>query len=287
MEVVKIELEREDGERFVIDNTDWLIPNDGLEGFATVETDISTVESLLGDGSIITAVRVPHKARTVKCEVRDAKYNEQLRTAARAFFNPHADFKMYVTYMGTTRWCTGSLNKFNLSEGNVYRKVTMQFTLLSASPYLKSYDDFGKDIAKITPMTAFPYMSNPAWGGAPTGRYDFKKNVKLYNDGDTTTAARFVIAAKDNVTNPQVSINGNYIKLLDTMHSGDTLEIDLARKPPRVTLNGENAIGKCDKHSSFTDCQLNIGDNDVSFNADANAGALSVSVYYNKLYSCI
>jgi hypothetical protein len=285
--VVKIKLIRDNGAEFSIDNTDWMIPSDGLEGFATVETDISTVQSLLGDGSIITAVRLPHKARTVKCEVCDARYNEQLRAKAREFFNAHSRYKMYITYMGVTRWCEGSLNKFALSEGNIYRKVAMSFTILSENPYLKSYDDFGKDIASITPMAAFPYYANPAWGGALTGYFNFGADVQVYNDGDVSTDALIKIKARGIVEKPFVTINDNMIKLNETLEEGDELVIDMAHKPPQVTLNGTNAIGLCDKHSAFTSMGLETGSNIISYGASSGSTLMSVSVYYNKLYASI
>lgn len=283
---VVIKLVREDNEEFIIDNTEWLIPSNGLDGFGGVENSISTTDNAIGDGVIITSKRLSSADRTVKCIASDARYNRELRHRAISFFNVKKQYKLYITYMGLTRWCQGWLYKIQVSEGNIYQRVELQFTLMCPSPYLRSFDDFGKDIAGLLPMVAFPYLCNQETG-RPTGIYAFGQDVVLSNDGDAETYANVVMIANGDVVNPKLIINGNYVRVIDNMKQGDKITMDFTVQPPTVKKNGVNYIGHCDRSSAFNAMQLNIGDNIISYEADEGDTFMTVSIYYNKLYCVI
>jgi hypothetical protein len=156
---VIIRLVRDDNVEFVIDGGDWKIPSDGLDGFGSLDNDITMNSNAFGDGSASAGERLAHRDRTVKAIVRDSNKNAAMRQQALNFFKFKHNFKLYITYMGVTRWCEGSLHKLQVSEGNIYKAVSLQFTILSASPYYKSVDNFGKDIAEVLPMIGFPYIN--------------------------------------------------------------------------------------------------------------------------------
>ena len=190
---VIIRLVRDGNVEFIIDGGGWRIPSDGLDGFGSLDNDITMNSNAFGDGSQKAGERLGHKDRIVKALVGNSKQNAVLRQQAINFFKFKHNFKMYVTYMGTTRWCEGSLYKLQVSEGNIYKPVTLQFAILSENPYYKSVDNFGKDIAEIIPMIGFPYMNTSK--GMPTGIYNFEKEVNIYNDGDVDTFCKAVFTA--------------------------------------------------------------------------------------------
>jgi hypothetical protein len=286
MAKVLVRFVRSDGREFTLNDNYWKIPSDGLEGFGSFDNDITIVNNAIGDGSIIASHRVEQKDRTITAQSRSIHLAEILRNEATSFFNPKMSYKVYLTYMGRTRWAEGIIEKFRLSTENIYQPMTLTVTLLFADPYLKSYEDFGQDIASITPLAGFPYLCTTAQG-APTGVFNFASMVNLSNDGDVEAYCRVVITANGGVTNPKIIINGHYVRVLDEMVKGDVIVMDFAASPPTVRKNGVNYIGHCDRTSEFDQMGLLIGDSSLQYDADNGTNMLSVSVYYNKLYAAM
>ena len=287
---VKIRIVRSDSKEFNIDGADWSIPSNGLDGFGTYENDIVTVDNAVGDGGIIVSDRISQKDRTIIAKSRNPALNDILRRSALSFFNSKFEYKIYITYMGVTRWCEGKIYKFDFPSGNVNRTMTMTITFLCPNPFLKSYDNFGKNIASVEGMCGFPYLCSVTDGtpkGNTGGRFNFAQVIVLENDGDVETFCKAVFKASGDVVNPKLTVNGNYVRVIDTMQLGDVITIDFTKNPPTVQKNGENYIGHCDRTSAFDDMALVVGDSEISFDADTGSNLLDVSIYYNKLYGAI
>lgn len=285
---VNIRIVRSDLKEFKIDGSDWRILS--LDGFGSFENDITMIDNAVGDGGIYGSARIASKDRTIVAKSRSPALNDVLRKDALAFFNSKSLFKVYLTYMGETRWCEGKIHKFSLPTENVYQTMTMTLTFLFANPFLRSYDNFGKNIASISPMCAFPYlcsMTDDTPKGITGGIYNFAQKIELVNDGDVDTYCEAVFTAKGTVKNPKLIINGNYVRVLDTMIEGDVIIIDFTQNPPTVQKNGQNYIGHCDRTSAFDSMALVVGDSQVSFDADDGGNLMDVSIYYNKLYGAI
>ena len=287
---VKIRFLRSDGKDFNIDGTDWRILSNGLEGFGTYENDITLIDNAVGDGGLIASDRIASKDRTIIARSRDPKWNETLRDKALSFFNSKFVFSVYLTYQGKTRWFEGKIYKFDLPTENVHRHMTMTITFLCPNPFLKSYDNFGKNIASVMGMCAFPYLCSVSPGtprGITGGRFNFAQIIVLENDGDVETYCQAVFTAKGEVVNPKLTVNGKYVRVIDTMQLGDVIAIDFTKNPPTVQKNGVNYIGHCDRTSAFDEMALRVGDSEISFDADTGSNLLDVSIYYNKLYGAI
>lgn len=287
---VKIRILRSDGKEFNIDGTDWRIPSGGLDGFGAYENNITTVDNAVGDGGIIVSDRIASKDRTIMAKSRNPLLNDILRRKAMSFFNSKSMYSIYLTYMGVTRWCEGKIYKFDLPSGNVNQTMTMTVTFLCPNPFLKSYDNFGKNIASVMGMCAYPYLCSITDGtpkGITGGRFNFAQVIVLENDGDVETFCKAVFTAKGEVVNPKLMVNGNYVRVLDTMQSGDVIIMDFTKSPPTVQKNGTNYIGHCDRTSAFDDMALVVGDSEIAFDADNGSNLLDVSIYYNKLYGAI
>ena len=282
---VRIRIVRDDSKEFVMDGTDWRIKE--LSGFGSFDNDITMIDNAIGDGGIYGSNRIAQKDRTIVAKSRNPVINEILRKVAVSFFNPKKIFKVYVTYMGVTRWCEGKIHKFDLPTESIYVSMTLTITFLFANPFLKSYDNFGKNIASVVGMCAFPYMCSVTGGtpqGITGGIFNFAQKVMLENDGDVDAYCKAVFTAKGEVINPKLMINGNYVRVLDNMVAGDVIIIDFTKNPPTVQKNGVNFIGHCDRTSAFDDMALIVGNSEVSFDADNGSNLLDVSIYYNKLY---
>lgn len=287
---VSVRIVRSDRKEFNIDGTDWKIISEGLEGWGMFENDITTIDNAVGDGGIIASDRIAQKDRTIVAKSSNRHINDILRKAALSFFNGKFDYSIYLTYMGTTRWCEGRICKFDLPTGNVNRAMTLSVTFLCPNPFLKSFDNFGRNIAAITGMCGFPYLCSKTDGtpkGVTGGRFNFAQIIVLENDGDVDTYCKAVFTARGEVVNPKLTVNGSYVRLLDTMQAGDAIVIDFTKNPPTVDKNGANYIGHCDRTSAFDEMALVVGDSEISFDADTGSNLLDVSIYYNKLYGAI
>lgn len=294
---VYLEIVRSDGDIFTInkgENPDWKLPSKGgLEGFGAFDNDITTTNNALGDGGIISSSRVAQKDRTIKVVNRNPYTNEVLRRRAISFFSPKYTYSVYLTYMGLTRWFEGTIHKFQIPTGNINKKMTMSITFMCPSPYLKSKDNFGKDIAAVTGRIAFPYLCStdpnhkiPSHG-ITGGVFNFATKIYLDNDGDVETYCKCIFEATGAVENPSLIINGHYVRVIDTMAKGDVIEIDFTKNPPTVRKNGVNFVGHCDRTSAFDEMALTVGTSEVGYTADNGTNLLIVSVYFNKLYSAI
>lgn len=284
---VSLKFIRSDKKEFVIDGTDWKIPSDsGLSGIGMFENDITVVDNATGDGGLITSDRIAQKDRTITAISVNPNLNEVLRREVVSFFNSKFTYKVYVTYMGLTRWFEGKIYKFNLPNGNIYRRMTLSVTFLCPNPFLKSYEDFGKNIASVVPMAGFPYLCRKGIG-VTAGRFNFAKMVVLENDGDVETYCKAVFKAKGAVKNPKLSIKSSYVRVIDTMKEGDVIIMDFTKSPPTIEKNGFNYIGHCDRASAFDEMILHVGDTEISFDADDGSNQLEVSIYYNKLYGAM
>lgn len=283
MSEVVVRLERSDGVELILNTDTWKIPSDGLEGFGSFKSKITTVDNTIIDGSIISNKRIEHTDRTIKAICADKRNNEACRREVSDFFITRETYNIYVKYMGRERWAEGHLLQFKCDTGNIYNRVQFSATFLFPDPYLLSVDNFGQDIASIGEGTGFPYIS-PIGVGSPTGVFKFAQEIEMFNDGDVSTYLTVNFIASDTVVNPKIIINGKFVRILDTMHDGDIIIIDFNKQPPTVRKNGVNIVGKADRASSFDNMTLLPKNNIISYDADNGTGYLQVSLFYNKRY---
>lgn len=280
---VSLKIIRSDKQKFIIDGEIWGLSS--LEGFDHPSIEIFSEKNSIGDGSTVTGQRVSNVDRTFTAILKNKNLNEIMRKVSISFFNPKYSYEVYITYQGQSRYFNGSILGFKCPNENVYKPIEITCTFLSESPYLKSIDDFGMDIASINPEFGFPYISCiDTMNGFTFGSYNFAKTVDISNDGDVETYCKAVFTAKGNVTNPKLIKDLKYVRIIDTLVSEDVIEIDFTSNPPTVKKNGVNIIAKTDRTSSFTDMQLQTGSNTIGFSADVGENVLSVIIYYNKLY---
>ena len=106
----------------------------------------------------------------------------------------------------------------------------------------------------------------------------------MNNDGYIKTKFRAVFRALGYVKNPKLIIGKYYVRIITEMKENDVIEMDFTKAPPTIKMNDKNCISLCDKKSAFNKMYLDIGDTEVSFDADEGTNMISVSIYYNKLY---
>ena len=279
---------RSDGQEMTIGDGDWRILKDGLENWANLPYSVSSAELPSTDGAIVTSKRVSAVDRTIKAECRSDDPDGSRAEAIR-FFNPKYSFEVHMTYRGRTRWCVGEQTGFKASEGNMYERPQITWTILCANPYLLSEDDFGKDIAEILPMGGFPWGSlikktDKVNRGALVSAYAFSRSVTVTNDGDVPSSMKVIIRAKGDVKNPSIRLGDGYVRLIKTLKEGDVLIFDCTKKPPTVTLNGKNVMNLVDRKSSILGLRVDVGEAMLEYDAEDGYQRMSVTVYWNKQY---
>lgn len=289
---VKVRIVRSDGQELTLGDGDWRIPKDGLENWANLPYSVNSTEIPMQNGGIVTSKRVSSVDRTVTAECC-GKDPDALRARAIEFFNPTYSFEAHMTYRGRTRWCGGEQIGFKASEGNIYRKPVITWTMLCTNPFMQSEEDFGKDIADIVPLFGFPFVSflpesDGSIPGFPTGFavsiHAFSQNVIVRNDGDVPSSMRAIIRAKDHVVNPSLRLGDGFVRILTEMYEGDEIELDSSKRPPTVTMNGNDAMNKLDRESSILALRVGVGETDLEYDADDGYANMSVTVFWNKQY---
>ena len=282
----------ENGEQFNVGKDyNWRLLKKGLENFSAFESNVTVAQDYGRNGGSLVGIRLNDKTRTIKiCNV-DWKNSNTARMELQKYFIYGQKYKIYVTIGETTRWADGVLYRMAIPEptDEDYKlNVTMSFKF--GDPFLKSEDNFGKNIASLTPMFAFPWLSRMDKQnvyGTAVGIYNFEREVHLYNDGSYEAYPTIKITFKGIVTNPEIRINDGFIRVLGTFNSDDEIVIDCSVSPMTVKNNGENILGKCDRESEFDNMNLQIGDNTLSFIAYSGSDDMNVFVYYYKPYTMI
>lgn len=261
------------------DDAQWGIIS--ISGIGTAENDITRESYAVGDGEEITSERIPARNIDISASVKNKSNNVTERRKALAFFTPKHSFTVYITKDAVTRWIVAKLEKFKCPAENIWKHVAINLALLCPDPFFKSYDNYGKNIAAVTGRFVFPCVS-PIGTGLLVGTYNFAKQVEIENTGDVEAFSQIIIEANGVVENPKIMHNNAYIRLLDTLASGDRIEIDLVKNT--IKKNGINCIGKVDRKSSFSEMYLGVGNNTVSFAADNGDTSMKVILYYNLRY---
>ena len=273
-----------------------------VTGLESSELEISTSDNALVDGASVDGKKIKPRAIHIEASFRSNKDNAANRAAVIKFFNPKYTGKALITCMGVSRNIEYELEGWTFkATKNVDQKLGIIVDLLCPDPYMLNVDNFGKNMANITPLFAFPWMMlsrrasgkldyNPKargllLGGATMGYRTLHKEVVLANDGDVSTGVQIqFIATRGEVTNPKITntLTGQYMRVNIVMQQGDVLLIDTNERHQVITLNGMNCYQKIDRKSE--PFQLDVGDNYLEYDADVNYTNLDVNLFYTPKY---
>lgn len=275
---------RDDLKRFTLggrysDTASWGITK--ISGISDIEYEISTEKNAVGDGETVTSVRLPKRNIDITAKIKNGINNGIERSKVISFFTSNHDFTLYIERDGEVRWIECILQKVKCTDRVLKAPLQLELALICPDPFFNSKDNYGKNIASVKPGFGFPYIS-PIGDGFNVGVYNFAKKVEIENNGDVETYFTIRIEAFGDVTNPKIMKDDAYIRLIDTLVSGDSIDIDLVENT--IRKNGVNCIGKVDRTSSFSDMVMDVGDNTISFTADDGDTNMRVLIYYNLRY---
>ena len=187
------------------------------------------------------------------------------------------------------------------TQANLDAKLAIMVDLICPDPYMLNVDNFGKNMANITKMFAFPWcitktriknkLDYPAQargmllGSMTMGYRTLHKEVVLANDGDVPTGVQIqFIATRGPVTNPKITdiVTGQFMRVNVAMEKDDVLLIDTNDRHQIITLNGVNYYQHIDRQSE--PFKLEVGDNYLEYDADENYTNLDVNLFYTPKY---
>lgn len=294
-----IRIVRSDGRELVatagITTNGWTVGWQGLEEFLTLPITVSTSANVLTDGSSFLSERVEEADRTASLVYVGPRDPRAVRDEALSFFNPRHTFAVHVTHMGVTRWCEGRLTDRQCVIQPSRYPCRVTFTILCMDPFMRSEDHNESSLTDAAPMFGFPFVSHvrqvlPDGGKKPVGflaskmLYDGLNTI--YNSGDVETYCRIVCTFDGPVKNPKFTKDDKFVQLLTSFKDGDELEIDFETAPPRVLVNGTNAIQLCSRDSNFTGMQMQVGPNVFQYEGSSAAerAYMHVQVLFYKRY---
>jgi hypothetical protein len=199
-----------------------------------------------------------------------------------SFFNPYEKGRLTVTWNEVTRRIDYYSHPIIVTQKTVYRDLDVEIKLLCPEPFWRDTDDFGKDIAALRPLIAFPFVMLADRGHIADYRL-FSTDVALKNPGDVETGLKVVFRASGNVVNPRITlVGGAFMRAVINMSAGDELIFNTDIDDTYVTLNGGDILNLTDPEQEFF--LLPKGESAVSFGADDGSSNLRVIIYFTPQY---
>lgn len=274
-----------------------------VTGLESSELDISTSDNALVDGASVDGKKIKPRPIHIEASFRNNKNNPENRARVIKFFNPKYTGKALITNMGVSRNIEYELEGWTFaSVRNMDNRLKILVDLLCPDPYMLNVDNFGKNMANISALFAFPWrmlstrmtsgkLDYPdkargmLLGGMTMGYRTLYKEVVLANDGDVPTGVQIqFVATRGSVTNPKITNTGTgqYMRCNVAMQQGDILLIDTNDRHQVITLNGVNYYQHIDRKSE--PFKLAVGDNYLEYDADENYTNLDVNLFYTPKY---
>lgn len=274
-----------------------------VTGLESSELDISTSDNALVDGASVDGKKIKPRPIHIEASFKSNKNNPENRANVIKFFNPKYTGKALITNMGVSRNIEYELEGWTFaSVRNMDNKLKILVDLLCPDPYMLNVDNYGKNMANISALFAFPWrmlstrmtsgkLDYPdkargmLLGGMTMGYRTLYKEVVLANDGDVPTGVQIqFVATRGPVTNPKITNTGTgqYMRVSVAMQQGDILLIDTNDRHQVITLNGVNYYQHIDRKSE--PFKLAVGDNYLEYDADENYTNLDVNLFYTPKY---
>ncbi len=275
-----------------------------VTGLESSSLELSTSDNALIDGASVEGKKIKPRPIHIEASFRDNKNNSINRQKVIKFFNPKYTGNAIITCVGVSRNIEYELEGWTFKKkANMDTKLSILVDLICPDPYMLHVDNYGKNIANITKMFAFPWLITtkkqtadiyaavaPEYkgtlsGSMPMGYRTLQKEVVLANDGDVPTGVQIkFVATRGTVTNPKITNikTGQYMRVITELKKGDVLLVDTNDRHQVIELNGENYYQHIDRKSEAF--KLEVGDNYLEYDADGNYTNLDVNLYYRPKY---
>lgn len=255
----------------------------GVAGIESANLEAVMSEYAAMDGGYIDAVRVPPRHISVLFAVDERKQTEELRKKLIAFFSPRKQGTLIVERANRSRkirFYLGEQPEF-VQDNIINDRLHVRVNMICPDPYFEDVTPTTVNFMKQLPLLTFPFNSL-AGVGITAGVLEITDTATLVNNGDMPVGIICDITANGGtVTNPKITMNGQYVRVIKTMAIGDTIQIDTNKGKKNIYFNGESQF-IFDRQSIFF--QLPVGENTIVISADAGIKDAKASFTYSFKY---
>lgn len=248
-----------------------------MSGFSGNDYTVNMAGNAQYDGGSVTGIKI--EPRALHIELLENFTN---RSNYLAFFNPKYEGTLTVTVEKKSRMIGYRVEKFNVRQQNICNPPVLEVDLICPDPYFYDVENFGKNIAAKQALYAFPFV----WlvGKDIVSDYKvFTDQTLIVNKGDVETGLIIHFTCTGAVTNPKIELvnTGEYMRILRTMASGDTIQFETNTARKNIYVNGEKYTN-FDPASTFF--HFAEGENVLKYGSDSGYESLNAYVYYRAKY---
>ncbi len=262
-----------------------------IKGIESAQYTLHTSSGATEHGSFVSGKKIEERSISITFGIDDQVNRETYRKQVIQFFNPLDTFTLQLNWCYRQAQIQCEVSSFNFTDiQSMWDILEGNLELLCPYPFWEDLDNFGRNIASITPQWAYPVVflnekSAHHELGKIYGYRTFRKDVELPNKGDVPTGIiiRFT-ATRGAVKKPKIIkvSTGEFIEVLADLKKGDVLEINTNKGSKGVTLNGENISRKINKLSTYF--EIDQKNNVIRYDAAENYTNLDVFLYYQSKY---
>lgn len=276
-------IEKENGEQLELTNNEieWQIAE--IEGLGPSDGEITTKELANWDGAVYVDSRV--ESRDITIEIYLNNNVEDNRLKLYDYFKPSKYIKLYFETENRKVYIIGYVEKIKLNHFDKHQ--VMQVSINCPNPYFMTTAEYETKLANSMGGFYFPFSIDSI--GIEFTSYENERAVIVYNYGEISTGARFVLTFNGDVVNPAIynRDTGRYIRLIKTFSKGEEIEINTIRGLRGITKLNDNTnlIKYIDINTTWL--QLESGRNYFSLKADTGVNNLVCTIYNNIFYQGI
>ena len=271
---------------YVLENVDW----------GAIESTHHSYKYINQNGVYVTGTALGTRTVTITGWViadNDTVMTDRKRKLNK-FINPQQEIKLfYKSY--TISFLPNTTIKYSTTNAD-NNEVICKFKIegLCAYPLFKDIQTTIISASQVEPTFHFPLEIEKWRGAVQTDKgvtFGVKQKNRIFNvvnKGDVPTGMKILFKANGAVTNPSITNirTQSYFKLNKTMINKEEITVNTVIGSKKITgkQDGEevNYFKYRDLNSDWL--QLDVGDNVLQFDADANVQNLDVYIYFNDSY---
>lgn len=251
-------------------------------GIESVDTVVNTLNNANVPGAYVVGKHTNPRRISIEFAIDDKKLTEELRRKLIRILNPEKEGILYVERNNKS----GRIN-FVIENAVTYRqanirenKLKILINLICPDPYFRDAEDTTVTFLKFVPMYRYP-LAFPVGVGAPYGVQITTDGLSITNEGDVDIG---IVVGVDvyggDIVNPAINCGDESIRVLTTLHDGDSMIIDMRPRLKNIYINGVSTFN-FDRTSKWF--LLSTGQSDISVSADSGvSNAKTTITYANK-----
>jgi hypothetical protein len=255
-----------------------------LDGVGLIRNSINTFQAPEQDGAFYVSSTLDIRNITIEGNILAYSIDEsfEYRQQLLKIFTPK--LRGTLIYRGKQIFCI--VEEAGFSTNNLSRAPAFFISLLCPSPFFESLDDIRAELASWQENFHFPLEITAP--GIELGIRQPSQIITIENEGDVASGCEIVFHALGSVINPSLMNvdTGEYIKILETMQSGEVVHVFTHFAGKRVIkiigTTSSNAFNLIDVGSTFL--QLAAGRNTLRYDAEANMDLLECTILYRPQF---